>query len=428
MKRQLFSFFILLIIFYSFAQSEKEKQKILSMQEAVEMAYKFRPSLKALQFNTQANVYVEKQAIAGYKPQVALNNYSFYARGTKNLQNQITLSGSQLIYSFANPIDQKKIAKKGTLISKYQEDSHKNLIRNEVENAYLNAFLEQERQNSINALNKSSKENIKSAEHKNELNLLDKNQWLIEKANYAKDESFVKFYIDEKNIAQKQLERLTGTTLFSGEDSTILKWNPQKKAHTLNNLENYINTAMENRPEIKAYQTMVEQEQLNTNYYKNTYLPSVGIQGEISRSSTIGSTAGTVVRLNKVTSNIGVNLSWNMFDGSANFHKSNETHAKKLKAMMEKESTVKQIKLDVQTAYYDLDKAIKEQNAKFVEYKQAKNEFILRKQEFEIGNISAVTFENAKTNWENKQIEWLSTEINTTVKQNNLNFVCNYSI
>lgn len=432
MKKTIFSIVLFFISFISLqsktSTNTNTKNKILTMQEAVQMGYEFRPSLKALQFSTQANQYVEKQALAGYRPQVSLNNYSFFAKGTTDLQNQITLKGSQLIYSFANPIDQFKIAKKGTQASRFEEKSHKNLIRNQVENAFLLSFLEQEKQTSIDSLDKSSKENIKSAKHQNKLNLLNKNEWLTEEANYAKDESFVKFYIDEKNIAQKELERLTGTTIFDQTNKVALKWNDNTKKIRLKKLDNYIAISLKNRPELKAIQSLIEKEHLDTRYYKNTYLPSIGIQGEISRASTIGSTQGAIIRPNNVTSNIGVGLTWDLFDGAARFQKSNEAHAKKLKIMMEKESTIKQIKLDVQTSYYELSKAKKEQSAKFIEYKQARNEFLLRKQEFEIGNISQVTFSNAKTLWETKQFEWLSTKINTAIRQNNLNFSCSYSV
>ena len=428
MKKHFFKLFVFSIVFlHSISKCENNEVKTLTMQEAVELGYKFRSSLKALQFNTQASHYTEKQALAGYRPQVSLNNYSFYAKGTKNLQNQITLRGSQLIYSFANPIDQFKIAKKGTLISKLDEDTHKNQIRNQVENAFLLAYLEQEKLTSIDSLDNSAKKNIKEAKHKKKLNLLDKNNWLIEKAKYAKDESVVKFYIDEKNIAQKELERLTNTTIFSSENKSTLKWNESTKIKT-QNLNEHIITAIQNRPEVKSLMALIEKEHLDSRYYKNTYLPSVGINGEISRTSTVGGTQGTIVRLDKIASNFGLGVSWNFSDGGAYFHKSNELHAKKLKAMMEKESTAKQIKLEVETAYYELSKAKKEQDAQFIEYKQAKNEFELRKQEFEIGNISKTTFINTKTLWEQKQFEWLSIKINTAIRQNNLNFACSYSV
>ena len=428
MKKYFFKLLVLSLFFlYTYPKiKNKNEIKTLTMQEAVELGYKFRPSLRALQFNTQANQYVEKQALSGYRPQISFSNYSFYARGTKNLQNQIALTGSQLIYSFANPIDQFKIAKKGTLISKLDEDTHKNQIRNQVENAFLLAYLEQEKLNSIDSLDNSAKKNIKEAKHKKKLNLLGKNDWLIEKAKYAKDESFVKFYIDEKNIAQKELERLTGTTIFSSENKAILEWNAPTKIN-LQDLNEYIAIALQNRPEIKALTTLIEKEHLDSRYYKNTYLPSIGINGEISRTSTIGSTEGTIIRLNKISSNIGLGISWNFSDGGSNFYKSSQLHAKKLKAIMDKESMVKQIRLEVETAYYELSKAKKEEDAKFIEYKQAKNQFELRKQEFEIGNISETTFTSTKTEWEQKQFEWLAIKINTTIRQNNLNFACSYS-
>jgi len=420
MKKQFISLFVL-TFFLPLQAQDIEEIKSLTMEEVIKMAHQYRPSLKAQQFNTQANKAIERQAIGGYLPQFTLENKSFFTHGQKGMQNQTTFQGKQLVYSFAGPLEEYKMARKGTHISRLEEEAHKNLIRNQVEVYFLTAYLEQEKHKTIEALDKSSQQNINKAKHENELNLLGKNDWLKHKALYAKDLSVVNFYTDEVNIAQKQLEQLTGKPLFSSQSKPTLKWHTEEKIK-LKELDEYLQIALKNRPEIKIYQSIIEKEQISTDYYKKHYLPSVGISGDVSKTSYAGSSG------KKSTSTIGLSLSWNIFDGTINTHKANQAHAKKLKAIMEKESIIQAIKFEVENAYYSLSKALKERDAKRIDFEQTKNEFELKKQQFELGDISSVAFENARTAWETNQFDWLAIQVNSAIKEKNLFFVCNYAL
>ena len=389
------------------------KEIKLTMQEAVEMAHKHRPSLNAFKYATQASKQDEKKAMAGYLPQVTLTEQQSFQDGLKGPQNSISVQASQLVYSFAGPLEERRIAQKVTESSKYYEETHKDLVQNQVEAAFLQSWLLQRKNKFIEFLSKSSTENIKKSEHQNELDLLDKNVWMTDAATHSEKMSTVYLYTDELYNAKNQLEYLIGKPFQNDETSITLKWD-SKKEITLKPLHYYYDQAIKNRKEIKQKQMEIEQQQEYQSYYRKKYLPTVNITGQSGRSSGIGNNS------------IGAALSWNVFDGGANYHVQNKANANKLKAMMEKESYVQQAKYDVQKAYYDLSSYLKQLVAKNIKLAQAKNEFILKKQQFEIGDISKVDLETAKYNWETQKFNWLSLKITAAVKERELYYACGY--
>lgn len=94
--------------------------------------------------------------------------------------------------------------------------------------------------------------------------------------------------------------------------------------------------------------------------------------------------------------------------------------------MMEKADLVNKIKLDIQTAYSILQKEIKNFGAQTISYNQAKNEFTLKKQQFDAGLISKVDFETAKYSFENARHYWLTQAATTALKKQELLFNCGY--
>ncbi|MFC1894884.1 TolC family protein [Candidatus Dependentiae bacterium] len=389
------------------------KKLKLTMQEVVKMAHKNRPSLKAYKFATQASKQDEKKAISGYFPQVTLNEQPFFQNGLKGLQNSISLQTNQLVYSFAGPIQQYKIAKKITESSKYQEETHKDLVRYQVEVAFLQSWLLQRKNKYIEFLEKSSNQDINKSEHENKLNLLDKNDWLNDAATYSQNMYTVYSYSDQLYDAKNQLEYYIGKPFKSETSTIILTWDSAKQI-SLKQLEYYYQKAINNRKEIKQKQKEVEQYMEYQSFYKKTYLPSLSISGKSGRTSGIKNNS------------IGAVFTWNMLDGGANYHESNKANANKLKAIMEKENYVQQAKFDVQKSYYELATLLKQLVSQSVRLRQAENEFVLKKQEFNIGTISKVDLESAKYNWESQKFNWITSKINTSIKQRELYYSCGY--
>lgn len=404
-----FIIFLLLITTQIYAN----KTKTLNMNKAVKIAYKNRPSLKALKLSTQAKKSNEKVAISGYLPQITLSSDERFRNGSKGLQNSTTIQASQLIYSFAGPKQLKKIAKTGTDISKLAERNHKDLIRYEVEAAFLQTWLLQEKNKVIKSLNISAKENIKKSEHQDNLQLLGKNACLKDESTYASNMSNVYVYTDELSSAQNQLEYLLGDNYKQNGIAPKLIWNSEAPIK-IESLKDYYKKALTNRKEIKLKQKEIEQYTETQTYYKNNYLPKVSMTGQSSRANQI------------LSNNVGINLSWKIFDGASNYHESQKANANKLKALQEKESYIQQIKYEVQKAYHELIRYKKQLTAKDAELKQAENEFELAKLKFKIGDISAVDLDTSKYNVDNVRFSRLTTKINTTLKQRELFFACGY--
>jgi outer membrane protein len=407
-------------------QPKTKKTTTLSMDQAVQMAYEYKPSLKALNFAIKASKEDEKKALAGYFPQVTFQDIvytskggisdvtgSVVSRGGANVANNFAVQATQLIYSFAGPLESRRIARKGTEITQYTQEQQKDLVRYNVEVSFLQSWLLQKKAALIKSLNQSSIQNIKKAEHQNQVNLLGKNDWLKDASGYAQNQATVFYYPDELNNAQSQLEYLIGKQ-FNGDTETIcLEWDSNQEIK-LESIENYFQKALKYRKELKEKQKEIELQAESQSFYKKSYLPSVSLSGNVVRN------AGTA------SSIINLNFNWSISDGGANFHESNKASANKLKAILEKDELTKQVKYDVQKSYYDLSTILKQLEAKNIQLAQAQNEFNLNELQFKVGLLSKVDFENSKFNWESQRFDWLTLKISAAIKERDLSFACGY--
>ena len=397
--------------------------KTLTLDKAIEIAYKNRPSIKAYKFATQASRYVEKQKLSGYFPQLTLSEKNYFANGVKGSTNQVAFNASQLIYSFASPLDEYKIAKKGTEITKYSEETHKEYIRNAVEKSFLNAWLLQKKHTFIKTLQISAQTTFSKNRTEKKVNLLSQPDWLQKAATYSQNELTVALYSDDVNTIHKQLEYYLGKSInltFHSNpkahgEKMILQWNAQKKIR-IGHLNNYYDAAIKNRKEIKSKQKQIEQHKETSKLYKNMYLPSLNAFGQVEKIS----------NHNKKMSIAGLSLSWNLFDGGKYFQQSQETHANMLKATMEKQDTIQQIKFEVESAYYALSQALKQLLAYEISLKQAISQYKKSENQHKIGQTSNVELKEAKCNLQTAKYSWLEYKVNATIKEKNLMYYCGY--
>ncbi|MCK4651423.1 TolC family protein [Candidatus Babeliales bacterium] len=405
------SFFILL---FQNLNAIKNKNEIkLTIKQAVKMAYKHQSSLKAKKFATQASKENEKGSLTGYFPQVNFKTSQSYSKGSKGLHSNTSIEASQLVYSFAGPLEKYKIAKKGTAITEYNKQTHKDLIRFQVESSFLQSWLLQRKNKFIKSLNKSSLDTFNKSLHQNKLNLLNKNDWLNQAAIYAQNISTVYLYTDELNNALNELEFLIGKQLVKNNKKINFVWNPKKKV-ILKNLNYYINLGISNRKEIKQKQKEVEQQEENKKFYKKSCLPNLNINGNAGRGEGTSSAS------------IGINISWNISDGGTNFYESRKSNANRLKALMEKNYYIQQAKYDIKKAYNELLQYLKQLKAKNIRLAQSKNELNLQKLKLDIGEISQIDFEQTRLNWETEKFNWLTIKVNLSIKECELMYSCGY--
>ncbi|MCK4651102.1 TolC family protein [Candidatus Babeliales bacterium] len=392
----------------------------LTMEQAVNMAYKHKPSLKAKKFTIQASKHSEKSALSGYFPQITINQSNKYATGIKGLQSSFGIQTNQLIYSFAGPLEKYKIAKKGTAITKHDEETHKDLVKFEVETSFLQSWLLQKKNEFIKTLNIASKEKFNKSKHQNDLNLLGKNDWLNEIAIHAQNLSTVHIYTDELDNAQNKLEFLIGKSFDKDIKKITLVWD-KKKEITLKNLNYYYNLSLKNRKELKGKQKEIEQQEEYKKFHIKNYLPSVSISGQSSRRGEfLSNTKGNACN------SISLQFNWNILDGGASYHESNKANANRLKALMEKNHYSQQIKYEVEKAYNDLSSCLKQLAAKDIKLTQAKNEFDLAKLKFKIGDISKTDFDQTKNNWETEDFDWTTLKVAASIKERQLIYACGY--
>lgn len=404
---------LILFIFFLININNNLLSKTLDMQQAVDLAYKNNPSLKALKFAISASQAGEKIAISGYLPQISLTSGEQFASSTRGLQNSTTINANQLIYSFSGPERLKRIAKYGTESAKWTERNSQDLIRKDVEISFLQAWLLQEKQKTIKSLEISAQQTIKKSENQDRVQLLGQNDALIASATYANQMYNVYAYIDELSISQDQLEYLLGNSYKTDNISPELVWDFDKKFNT-RPLDNYYTLALKNRKELKIKDQEIAQYEEYQKYYKYNYLPEFNLTGQASRASST------------IANNIGVNLSWNLFDGASNYYQSQQYNANKLKALQEKESLFQQVKYDVQKAYHELMAYLKQLTAKDAAYKQADNEYNLAKLNYKVGLISKVDLDNSMYNFENAHFAWLTAKVNVAIKESELFFACGY--
>ncbi len=396
-----------------FAQESAQEKNSLDIKKAVEIAYKNRPSLKALKFATQSYAYGEKVAISGYLPQLTLSSGERFASGSKGAQNSTTIAASQLIYSFAGPERLKRIARKDTEISKLNELNHEDLVRNEVEISFLQTWLLQEKKKAIESLSFAAKQTINKSEHQDKLRLLGQNDWLKNSSTYASNMASVYMYVDDLSSSQSQLEYLLGDDFKKDNKNPELIWDSKDEIN-IKALDYYQDLALKNRTEIQMKNKEIEKYEEYEKYYKYNYLPSFNLTGQASRADQVKS------------NNIGVNLSWNLFDGSSNYYQSQQANASRLKALQERENYIQEIKYDVEKSFHDLLKYKKQLTAKDAALMQAENEYNLAKLNYKIGNISKVDLDNSMYNWENSRFDWLTAKVNVAIKQSELFFACGY--
>jgi outer membrane protein TolC len=409
-------------------QSENQP-KLLTIDQAVARALKHRPDLEALSYATQASKAGANAEIAGYYPSVSLDSTLWQETAQSDPSNDTLLTANQLIYSFAGPIQRYKRAKKYTEISALEEQSLANNIRLEVERAFLQSWLLQEQYTTIAALAQSSRATFDKAGHENKLNLLDKSAWLKSAEEYGVSTADIGQYRDSLYSSYKRLEFLMGQPLLLAEQhpingtATKLVWKLFTKVH-LKALPEYYNDAINNRPEIKEAYRKIDIERWNVRLAQGDRLPTFSAQAVSGFQSLLYPDAG--VRQTRGYYSLGVSASWLVFDGVVKQYQERQAYANKIKEMLLKEQIALNIKQEVQDKYFALSKSLIRLQAQKLNYVRAHNDFVLRTQELEIGQIAPTDFEVAKTAWEQAQLNWNSAAIAVDITKHELMYACGY--
>jgi len=199
---------------------------------------------------------------------------------------------------------------------------------------------------------------------------------------------------------------------------TILNWDVNKRTR-LKSIDYYYRKALRNRKEIKLKRNDIALAKYASDQAISGYVPTVDIFGTLAQTKRR--------RGDKAfTRTTGLRISWSFFDGLTNYFNKSAADARKLQARLEKGDLIALIKRDVQAALSSVKTEQKKLTAQDVVYTQAKNEFILRKEEFTNGLISKVEYKTAEQQHESSHFTWLTQSVVTAQKYYELLRACGY--
>ncbi|MBU1008283.1 TolC family protein [Candidatus Dependentiae bacterium] len=395
----------------------------LTITKAVQDALVRKPSVHAFAYGIKSAERQRKTTLSAYLPQISLNETFYDAKNSLNIKDSFGIQARQTVINLAT-YDSYKASSASVSSARHQKESHKDTIRLATEAAFLNGWVLQQKIESIVLLYNSSKEQFEKAKNQHKLNLLNKNDWLKAQAAYSQNLAIIDSYRDEVAEAEQTIEYYTGNKLLIAPSKiksaplTKLDWSAQQKI-AVEKLSYYYKKALEHRKEIKIKQDTIDAESHTSQFYVKQYLPTVGISACAAKNT---SRTGN----SSWSKSASISISWNIFDGLSNYFNKTAADARKMKAILEKNDLVAQVKLEVQSAYTALQKEISAIASQNVSFTQSDNEFTLNKQQFDAGLISGVDFQTAKSIYETARFTWLSQVALTALKKQVLLNACGY--
>lgn len=425
-------FFIALASYSSFlhpdsAPTSSTTLTTLSMEEAIEIAHKNKPSLQALEQRVYLSKVEERQAWAGYYPTVNLISNLRQQRGQSGPQALATLSANQLVYDFAGPQAQAKRARKKTESQRYFAQQLYNDVRLDVARTFLQCWRIQQQRAAIQALNISSQEMFDQARHEEKLNLLNKNVFLQNAETHAADLATVYSYHQDVEIFQRRLEFLMGQVvnlnIVPNKNSTLpttkLVWQNEQET-PLNDINFYYAIALNNHPEIKEQQKNIEVHQESEKIALNQHLPKFSVHALAGATNVLETGYHNY-------HNFGIAMNWDIFNLPHIDYQAKLARVQKLEATLQKQEIENRVRSEVATAYYSLAQEVSKLRAERFHYARAHNEFTLRSQELATGLISPVDLIIAQTTWKNAQIALIDQQVATETRRQELLHKCGYS-
>jgi outer membrane protein TolC len=395
----------------------------LTIEKALDCAFSNRSILYAFTQKIKAKKSEEQVALAGYLPQISFQTE--ISQSQKQLNGQLSFKKhqqffnlQQLLYSFAGPLERYQITQFDTTITQLQQELKRHDIQFEVEKNYLVLYRVLKKSPATLSLKKSTIAQFERATAQNNQELLSPSEWYKEQADYAFGLATVGISANTQKQAEFTLQRsleLSDKPIFSLEAANYFVQKTNKQVNR-EPLETYVQQAFSYRKELSIKDEEIEQNRALQRFYQRSYLPKFSFFTNIVNGAISTPTSYWL---------LGVLISWE-FDGLANVHRAEEEKALVEVGIMEKKDLEQTIALEVQTTYYDEQKLQKELQAAYKQFERDRELFILRKKQFEIGELSAPDFVVAQKEWEFAQFTVAEAEIALATKHRELLYKCGY--
>lgn len=390
--------------------------------QAPQEAFNRRASLQASQFRIEARKQDAWTALSDYFPKVHLiTNFA----GSKNHilpRADALFEIDQLIFSFANPRDRFYIAQQNTLIAQHLYNQNRDTIQIAAETSFLDAWLTMQRDSAIAARSHAAHKTIEAAHNQRSVGLLGINDLLSADAAYQTDMAVVLQHDDTVATSLYNLERQTKVTIAGplATPSTLEQLNADKTFFSCHDLDSYRHAAFLNRKELKIAHEEIERERLTKEFFAKKYFPSISIFYR-TRLTEFKPQALPNITLWEA----GARFTWE-FDGFGYFFEKKAAEARMWENVFNKQRISSNIKLEVETTYYELETLMKDLKAQEALFAQADNEWKLQQLNYEIGIISGVDLATAHQTLLDAQFSLLTAQTAVSSKHRELLFTCGY--
>lgn len=404
----------------------KTPKAYLSLENAIDVAFNNRSSLRSRLYRTREQENTERVELSGYFPQI--NFQTQVSRSARRLlpKHQTFITINQLIFNAAGPIARFNIATQNTVIAELNEELHKDTIQFETELDFLDLWDLVQQHHSIQAQRHSAEKQYRKAQKENIVGLLNSTDWLNQVAIYAEDIAVVKSYRDNLNrayyILERSMEYNIKTPLANRPTAYFIKKSiTQAKEHPLNY---YRKKALIHRKEIPIVEAESIREDYTKKLFERSYIPSVDFFANISHGSFFSRLDGNGTAPQTFWQ-VGIRLEW-QFDGLGNAHRSNVSYLSSIERTIERQNIIRQITVEVEQVYYDLQELLKELDAAERRIEQEKVQYTQREAQFNVKELSEDEFAQAKRIWERAQFDLLDLKVKNAKKYRELLFRCGY--
>jgi TolC family type I secretion outer membrane protein len=238
---------------------------------------------------------------------------------------------------------------------------------------------------------KQSQQYLERARTMYDLGLVSPGDTLKAKVNLSKDKLEKINTENNVSIAQSQLAHILGVDIVAGVE--VMPINGEITPEELS-LEDYIQIAMENRPEVKQSNVAIKMSEINVRSAWGDRFPSLSAYARYSWSK---SEAQDAVDETSTTSwSLGLQLDMNIFDGLSTESNIQKSKINLKKAKNQLEQVEQDIILEVKEAYLNIVKAYQKIEVSQEEVSSAQEDLRLMEQKYDLGKSSFIDLSDAQ--------------------------------
>jgi outer membrane protein TolC len=408
-------------------QLEKQPET-LTLPQAVIAATTDHPTIKSTKLNAEIARLAEKSAWAGYLPKVGITSAMVGSKTTKTGIITTTLNAAQSLIDLAGPQVRAEQTAIDSKIARTQVSAAQQQKRAAVEELFLNTWLKQEEYKVLRRELEFVEKTQNTNKEKYETGLLSLPEYQKTIADSTAAATKCAIHKNQFVSLLAELEEITGIFLTDGaETNVILEWSPNLEFE-LDAVDTYLSHALKNRLELEVCKLNYKRTRVDEKFARGKTFPSLSAIGQCSYDYQPGNPDYRDFSYAKTNYFGGLQLSWNVFDGTLSKIEAENARIRALKSSTDKEITQKKIEKEVKQLYNGLK--ITQQQAKSSQSQlSAATSALQSAQEAQtVGSITATALLGSSTQQLKSQFDYLSQLVTFQRQFFALNAACGYAL